>query len=85
MANEQWYALKVRPSFQAIAAEKLRKLNVEVFVPESPSAGYVYCRFAFENRPAITSIPGVIDILGTPEPEPIDGRMAALHQKATHS
>jgi transcription antitermination factor NusG len=40
---------------------------------EHPSYGYVYCRFALEDRLLITSIPGVLDILGAPEPIPVNG------------
>src|SRR5436309_15795768 len=33
MANEHWYVLKVRSGFEVIAAQRLRQLNLEVFVP----------------------------------------------------
>jgi hypothetical protein len=44
---------------------------------EYPSSGYVYCRFALEDRLLITTIPGVLDILGTAEPIPVDGAIAS--------
>jgi hypothetical protein len=83
MAAKFWYALKIRPSFQAVVEGRLRKLNFEVVVPEqeAPSPNYVYCRFALENRSVIASIPGVIDVLGTPVPKPINGRIIVLNQK----
>ncbi len=86
MANEHWYVLRVRSGFEAVVAKKLRRLHLEVFIPDQksitpldpklrdrPSTGYVYCRFDLENRLAVTSIPGVLDIVGTPEPAPMDG------------
>jgi hypothetical protein len=81
MANEQWYVLKVRSGFGPVVTQRLQKLNLEVVVPESkiiasqepqPFSDYLYCRFGLENRQAVTAIPGVVDILGTPEPAPID-------------
>jgi hypothetical protein len=101
MANEHWYALKIRPDFVPIVTQKLRELNLEVLLldevifPDPTSikfreAGperehepkcYVYCRFALEHRLMVTSIPGVLDILGIPEPTPIDGRIAAHRTK----
>ena len=83
MANEHWYVLKVRSGFASIVAKKLRRLNLETVVPRSKSidthksrmrrrssSNYVYCRFALENRLTVTSVPGVIEILGAPEPTP---------------
>ena len=72
MANEHWYALKVRPGFEIVVARRLRKLGLEAFVPASQLAGSVYCRFALETRPSLTRIPGVLDILGAPYPTPCD-------------
>jgi hypothetical protein len=77
MANEHWYMLKVRPGFAAVVAQRLRKLNFEVFVPENKSpqsresseaAESVYCQFELQDRGSVISVPGVLDILGTPEP-----------------
>jgi hypothetical protein len=91
MANEHWYVLKVRSGFEVVVAQRLRKLGLEAFVPErdrvpseeshdrsSQSVGYVYCRFALERRRSLTSIPGVLDILGTPNPTPCDSDVSAL-------
>ena len=90
MANEHWYILKVRSGFETVVAQKLRRLHLETFVPdrqpnpqrslfeEYPSASYVYCRFALENRASVTSIPGVLDVVGTPEPTTVDGSLATL-------
>jgi hypothetical protein len=76
MANEDWYVVKVRPGFEALVAQRLRRLELEVFVPKrAPSAqephrghaaGCVYCRLTPEIRLSVTSIPGVLDIVGTP-------------------
>jgi hypothetical protein len=72
MANEGWYLVKVRPGFEAFVAQRLRKLDFEVILPEkttSPqepdqASGYVYCRFIPENRPSVISLPGVLGIVG---------------------
>jgi hypothetical protein len=81
MANEHWYVLKVRPGFAAVVARTLRKLEFKVFVPESTSIisqeprqlnDCVYCRFDLQQRESVITVPGVLDILGTPEPAPVD-------------
>jgi hypothetical protein len=85
MANEHWYILKVRSGFAPIVVQKLRKLNFEA-TPSDPksmdvrkhsSADYVYCRFALENRMTVICIPGVLDILGAPEPTAINAPLAS--------
>ena len=91
MANEKWYVLRVRQGFVAIVAEKLRQLDIEVFVPQnkvipSPAnddeahhrAAYVFGRFALDRRLAVTSIPGVLDILGAADPERFDENLFSL-------
>jgi transcription antitermination factor NusG len=76
MASEQWYVLKVRSGFESVVVQKLRKLNLNVIVPDQTSinpqepnrsTGYLYCRFAIENRLSVTSIPGVVAILVAPQ------------------
>ncbi len=88
MAIEHWYVLKVRPGFAAVVAQRLRKLNLEVLVPEPGSirfiephrqvASYLYCRFDLENREPVITVPGVLDVLGIPEPIPVDGDIPPL-------
>jgi hypothetical protein len=94
MVNEHWYELKVRPGFEIIVAQGLRKLNLEAFVPERkrihspkspdrrPPTGYVYCRFALKDWQSLTSIPGVLDVLGSPKPVPVDAVVSALRSAA---
>ena len=80
MANDHWYMLKVRSGFAAVVAQRLRNQHLEVFVPDTPktqSTDYVYCRFELENRGSVISVPGVLDILGTPEPTSIDPHWSA--------
>jgi hypothetical protein len=75
MVNEHWYVLKIRPGFAAVASLTLRKLKFEVFVSESSSihSDCVYCRFDLQqHREPVLTIPGVMGILGTPEPAPAD-------------
>lgn len=88
MANKSWYVLKVRPGFAAVVIRRLRKLNFGVSLPESGSirskephsqaAGYLYCLFDLQKRDSVATIPGVLDILGTPEPTPIDEDLLPL-------
>jgi hypothetical protein len=87
MANEHWYVLKVRTGFTAVVAQRLRKLNLEVFVPESKPirsqeprqfSDCVYCRFDLQSRETVIGVPGVLDILGTPEPAPIEGDLSPV-------
>jgi hypothetical protein len=97
MANEHWYVLIVRPGFETVVAHKLRKLGLEVLIPDKKAAksfqpaffesslretapnSYLYCRFALENRVSVTSVPGVLDILGTPDPISFDEPLATSH------
>jgi len=51
---------------------------IESSLRENAPNSYLYCRFTLENRVSVTNVPGVLDILGTPEPIPFDERMAAL-------
>ena len=86
MANEHWYALIVRSGFAPIVAQKLRRLDLETFVPSlqsvtsqnplrrRPPTEYIYCRFSLEDRLTVTNVAGVVDILGIPEPMPLDPR-----------
>ncbi len=76
MAYEDWYVLLVRTRFLPIIIQKLRKLNIDVIIPEAPlavddayprltaSTRHLFCRFPLENRLAVITIPGVIDITG---------------------
>jgi hypothetical protein len=94
MANQHWYGLKVRRGFELLVVQRLRKLNLEVFVPEhtsvtpqehdwqgSPWAGCIYSRFDLGIRDSVTSIPGVLDIVGTPEPAPFDKELFGMQMK----
>ena len=80
MANEHWYVLRVRSGFESVVAQKLGKLHLEVVIPSRKRT--LYCRFALKDRGAVTTVPGVLDIMGIPEPAPIDPGLASL-QKTT--
>jgi len=81
-AEKHWYVLKVRSGFAGVVAERLRKMNLEVFIPEQSrfmnsqdprqSSDYVYCRFELKSRQAVLTVPGVLEVLGVPEPVPLD-------------
>ena len=85
MANEQWYMLKIRPGFVPIVVRKLHQLSLEAIAPrpksmdvrKHSSPDYVYCRFAPEKRMTVVCVPGVLDILGAPEPTAINGLLAS--------
>ena len=79
MATQQWYALKVRDGFEILVAQRLTKLNLEIFVPDlkfvkhpqqprQRGAGYLYSCFDSDDRKSIASIPGVLAVLGTSDP-----------------
>ena len=70
MADEHWYVLKVRSGFEQLVAQRLRRLHLEVIIPDQNSI--LYCRFNLANRRSVTSLPGVIDILGAAESIPLD-------------
>jgi Transcription termination factor nusG len=48
---------------------------------EHAPASYVYCRFDLEQRLMVTSVPGVLDILGIPKPTAIDSRITGHQTK----
>ena len=90
MANEaHWYQLKVRPGFEMVVAQRLRRQGVEVIDPNPTrdiprkieardhrgllSPGHVFCRFALEDQQSILSTPGVLCIAGSPAPTAFDG------------
>src|SRR5690242_2312828 len=93
MANEHWYGLKVRPGFELLVAQRLQKLNLEVFVPERESAtphepnpqdqsfACVYSRFDLDIRSSVVTIPGVLDISGTPQPTSCDKEVSRMRRK----
>ena len=94
MANEHWYGLKVRPGFELLVAQRLQKLNLEVFIPErefdtlrepnpqdNQSAACVYSRFDLNMRNSVVTIPGVLDISGTPQPTSCDKEVSGMRRK----
>lgn len=75
-----WYALSVRPRHEKVVAESLKHKGYEGFLPLYRSAnrtgrtgqgaelplfpGYVFCRFAAQERLPILTTPSVMSILG---------------------
>jgi len=90
--RKQWYVLKVRPTFESIAIRELLKRDFEAFLPENnPKLAHranayellvpetVFCQFDLNDRDRILSAPGVMCILGVPDPTPVDdGKISAL-------
>ena len=71
-------------------ADELIGLDDSSINPRRPGvrqkpANYVYCRFALKNRWTVTAIPGVLDVLGAPEPASVDNGIATLKRKRSHS
>lgn len=94
--EQRWFALKVRPKHEKSSAVALRNKGYEEFVPlrrcrrawsdrmkdlELPLfSGYIFCRFAPENRLPILTTPGVAFIVGVGKmPAPVaDEEIRAL-------
>jgi transcription antitermination factor NusG len=89
MNEYPWYALRVRTQKEKFIASSLRSRGYEDFLPlysctrrwsdrlqkiELPLfAGYLFCRFDFNQRLPILQTPGVIDIVGLGKlPRPVD-------------
>lgn len=85
----QWYALYVRQRYEKIVAAALASKGYEVFLPtyetrrrwsdrtkviELPLfSGYAFCRFDFQERLPILTVPGVNFIVGFGKtPTPVD-------------
>jgi transcriptional antiterminator NusG len=85
----RWYALRVRSNQERIAAVHLNQRGYEQFAPSVKSErrwsdrkkeidqylfpGYVFCRFDPQDRRAVITAPGVVDLVGfgrSPEPIP---------------
>jgi len=86
-----WFALRTRSNFEKTAFEVLRGKGYEVFLPLYQSRrqwsdrtkiierplfpGYLFCRFAAEDRLPVLVTPGVVNVIGagkTPLPVPED-------------
>ncbi len=85
-----WYALTVKPQHEKATAIALRRKGFEEFVPLYRSLrkwsdrvknldlplfpGYVFCRFALDNRLGVLTAPGVNSIVGAGrQPAPVSG------------
>jgi len=77
MADKQWYALRIRPGFEAVVARSLQKQGFDVFIPDPkpespqpihlqnhPNRNHLQCRCGPEQTKAVRAIPGVVDIIG---------------------
>ncbi|MEN6537972.1 MAG: UpxY family transcription antiterminator [Bryobacteraceae bacterium] len=77
--KSRWYALRVKPHHEKAVARALKVNNFEEFLPTYRSrrtwsdrntdldlplfAGYVFCRFAYEDRVPVLRTPGVVSII----------------------
>jgi transcription antitermination factor NusG len=75
-----WFALRVRSNFERVAATHLHQRGYEEFSPYHQSQrqwsdrrktlfralfpGYVFCRFDFQDRLPVLTVPGVVGIVG---------------------
>lgn len=80
MANEVWYALKVRPRLEKQVAANLSSKGYELFLPlyrrktrwsdrikildEALFPGYLFCQFDVTKRLPILQTPGVSSVVG---------------------
>src|SRR5206468_6390011 len=80
MAQELWYALRVRSRFEWTVEKALRHKGYEVFLPTYKSArrssdriktvqvplfpGYLFCQFDVRTRLPILTTPGVNSVVG---------------------
>jgi transcription antitermination factor NusG len=79
-ADQQWYAVRVKPRYEKVVAFAAHRKGFEEFVPlcirrhrwsdrskpvEVPLfPGYVFCRLKIEQRLALLTIPGVLHFVG---------------------
>jgi len=93
MAKEQWYRVRIRGGFETVVIQELRKLHLEVRTPKANSTlsrrlnrpnnrrSYIYSRFDVCAQKLIMTIPGVLDILDTPDPISKDSKISDLKAK----
>jgi hypothetical protein len=80
--NKHWYILKVRSTFEGLVAQELRNRQFEVLLLEDDRSlrrlatastslfpGCLFCRFDLVDRQKVLLIPGVLWIMGFPEPQ----------------
>lgn len=82
-----WYALRVKSNFERVVTLHLRHRGFEEYLPTYRSwqtrsdrrkeverplfPGYVFCRFSWQNRLPIVTIPGIVNVVrmgGAPQP-----------------
>ncbi|HYR88047.1 MAG TPA: UpxY family transcription antiterminator [Terriglobia bacterium] len=100
--NLLWYALYVRQRYEKIVASNLESKGYEVFLPSYQSkrrwsdrtkvidrplfAGYAFCRFDFQERLPILTVPGVNFIVGFGKtPTPVDAKELEAVRLVTES
>jgi transcription antitermination factor NusG len=78
--NHPWYALKIRPRFEKLAARHLRDKGYVEYLPLHKSTrrwsdriktaefplvpGYMFCRFDIQDMLPILLVPGVLSVVG---------------------
>jgi transcriptional antiterminator RfaH len=73
LADKQWYALRVRPRFEKVAAFNLERKGYEQYFPIFRKAGmdrllfpgYLFTRFNLCDRTPVLLSPGVISIVSS--------------------
>ena len=96
-----WFAIQVRTRHEAGVASHLRGKGYSPFLPvykcrkrwsdrikvaDAPLfPGYLFCRFNVEKRLPILTVPGVIKIVGTSFPTPVDEHEIRAIETSLHS
>jgi hypothetical protein len=93
MAEEdRWYVLRVRAGFEELVTSGLRSRGIEVFLPSnnfriSRQSGkiHIFARFSLANQRDVSLTPGVMDLVGVPNPIAVSERDVDTLKIATHA
>ena len=92
-----WYAIQTFSQHEKVVRDRLRAARLEPFLPLSRQcrqwsdrkvwisvplfAGYCFAKFALTERLAVLQVPGVVRIVGTMKPEPVQPEEIAALQR----
>ena len=82
--NDRWYVLRVRLGSEVLVTSGLRRLGIDVFLPSKSSHisraaenSHVFARFSLTNQRDVLLVPGVLGLVGVPDPIPVPDRDVA--------